>query len=106
MKKVEWSPQALRQWEITARYIFQKFGRKTAEKFAKETAKCEAYLAANPQSGHLEPLLQAKSKTYHSLTFQKYNKLIYYIEKDTIHIADLWDTRRDPGHLAQSIENP
>ena len=35
----------------------------------------------------------------------KLNKIVYYFEGDTIHIADFWDTRREPQKQAQQIKD-
>lgn len=39
-----------------------------------------------------------------SLLIHTHFKLVYYIAKDTIKIADLWDTRRDPDKLKKRIK--
>lgn len=58
--KVEWSPQALREWENTVRYIFREFGRKAAEKFEEDIARWETRIAANPELAHRKPARLSK----------------------------------------------
>ena len=33
------------------------------------------------------------------------NKMVYRIADDTIHIADFWDTRREPQKQAQQLKD-
>ena len=54
--------------------------------------------------GSLEPLLQHRSIPYRSIVINKLNKLIYYIENETIIVADFWDTRREPKEQANQIK--
>ena len=43
------------------------------------------------------------AKLYRSIVATKYNKIIYFIDGDTIYIADLWDTRREPDTLISKL---
>ena len=49
--------------------------------------------------GLVEPLLEGRNKVYRSLVIHKLYKLVYYVDEETIYIADLWDVRRDPDRL-------
>lgn len=42
--------------------------------------------------GSEEPLLADLSIEYRSFVINKLNKIVYYVERDTIHIVDFWDT--------------
>ena len=63
----------------------------------------EPLLAANPGLGRKEPLLEGHPKGFRSIVVHKYCKLIYYVEEDGLHIADLWDTRREPDAQANNL---
>ena len=52
---------------------------------------------------NVEPLLANRTHLYRSVVINKLNKLIYYIENETIIIADFWDTRREPKEQANQI---
>lgn len=101
---IEWSPRALHEWELTARYIFREFGRKAVEEFEQNIAKWEARIAVNPELAHPEPLLKERKKLYRGLIVSKHSKLIFYIEENTLYIANLWDMRREPSRLSRRLK--
>jgi len=41
---------------------------------------------------------------YRSVVVNNLNKIVYYIEGDVVHIATLWDTRREPKSLIEDLE--
>jgi len=45
----------------------------------------------------LEPLLSGRAYPYRGLVVRRLFKVIYYVENDTIIIADVWDCRQDPS---------
>lgn len=49
-------------------------------------------------------MLTSLSKPYRGIVIHKHCKIIYYVEDNTLHIADLWDTRREPKVLVQSLK--
>lgn len=102
--RIEWSSQALREWENTTRYIYNEFGRKAAEEFEKNIARWENRIAVNPELAHQEPLLKDRSRLYRGLVVSKHSKLIFYVEAEVIYIADLWDMRREPSRLYKRIK--
>lgn len=55
-------------------------------------------------AGPVEPLLAHREKEYHSLVVEKHFKLIYYVEENVIHIAAVWDTRKNPEYLKYSVK--
>lgn len=52
----------------------------------------------------IEKLLRNRKHIYRSFVVHRHYKLIYYIEKDTVYIADLWDTRREPVRLSGRVK--
>ncbi len=104
MMQVEWSKQAMREWENTVRYIFREFGRKAPENFELDIAKWEARIAVNPELAHQEPLLKDRKKYYRGLIVSKHSKLIYFVENEVVYISDLWDMRREPSRLSRRIK--
>lgn len=76
-------------------------GRKVIAKY--EDAK--KLLARQPWLGRLEPLLADRAKAYRSLVIHKHCKVVYFVdeEADTLVIADVWDTRREPKNLTQNL---
>ena len=54
-------------------------------------------IARNPAVGPKEPLLAGRPEEYRSVVAHKNCKLVYYVKDDILHIAALWDTRREPA---------
>lgn len=102
--RVEWSRRALCEWENTVRYIFREFGRKAAEKLEQDILRWEERIAVNPELAHQEPLLKNRAKLYRGLIVSKHSKLIFYVEKEVVYIADLWDMRREPSRLSRHLK--
>ena len=50
--------------------------------------------AAAAQYG--QQTLAGRKREYRSIVVHKLFKLVYYVKGDTLHIAALWDTRREP----------
>ena len=52
-----------------------------------------------------QPLLSDRAKAYRSLVIHKHCKVVYFVdeEADTLVIADVWDTRREPKNLMQNL---
>jgi len=99
---VIWSPKAKESLKKIARYIFLTFGEKPTENFIEKILHVEKTLSVNPNIGPIEPLLKGYSIMYRSVVVN--NKIVYYIEGDVVHIATLWDTRREPKSLIEDLE--
>lgn len=102
--QVIWNKQAAKQFEMIINYIHQEFGERVALQFYNRVISYEPLLAANPRIGAKEPLLRRRKQNFRSIVVHKYCKLIYYVEDDMLYIADLWDTRRNPRSLADSLK--
>ncbi len=104
--QVKWSKQAGRELDIILVYTKERFGEKIAVQFFERVKKHTHRLSQNPYLGFSEPLLKERHQNYRSLIFHKHFKIVYFIDydKDTIFIADIWDTRREPVNLAKRIK--
>ena len=103
--KVIWHDQAKEALRKTAAYIRKHFGIQERENFRNEINKVQVLLTSNPFMGPVEPLLADQPVEYRSFVINRLNKIVYSIEGDTIHIADFWDTRREPKAQAQQLKN-
>ena len=103
--KVIWQTQAREALRQTAVYIRKHFGLHVRENFRNEVDHVQALLQSNPYMGNEESLLSDCPKKYRSFVINKLNKIVYYIEDDTIHIAAFWDTRREPTQQAQEARD-
>ena len=104
MKTVEWTDKAMAHFLRTTHYLTAEFGRKAAGKFEKNIAEWEALIACNPGIGPREPLLAHRAEGFRSVVIHKNCKLVYYVEGDTLYIAALWDTRREPRLQADNTK--
>ncbi len=105
MMKVRWSPGARERMDKTADFIQEQYGVKSKMRFKKEVRRVNDLLKANPYLGPVEPLLEDLPVEYHSIVVNSLNKMVYRIADDTIHIADFWDTRREPQKQAQQLKD-
>ena len=85
-------------------YGEQHFGKRAAEKTHARIVEALHLLAANPRLGVEEPLLAGRKRQYRSLVVHKLFKLVYYVKDNTLYIAALWDTRREPAVQAGSVK--
>jgi plasmid stabilization system protein ParE len=56
-----------------------------------------------PQKGAPELLLEGREYEYRRLVIREKYKVIYFLVDDEAHIAAVWDVRRDPKTLIQSV---
>lgn len=61
-------------------------------------------LRRSPYIGQIDPLFEGRAKTYRSVIVNGLNKMVYYIEDDTLHIAALWDTCMEPEEQAAGVK--
>ena len=62
--------------------------------------------AARKMRLHMEPLLQGRSLQFRSLVIHEHYKLVYHYDEttETLRIAALWDTRREPRAQADNLK--
>lgn len=101
--EIIWADEAFERWHEAADYILHRFGVQAVERFQENTEEWEDAMLQSPMIGKVEPLLANRTHLYRSVVINKLNKLIYYIENETIIIADFWDTRREPKEQANQI---
>ena len=105
MAKLIWHKRAEQE---LFRYLVkgeQEFGSKTANDFAKRIEYINSKLTKFPEIGYPEPLLKDRNKIYRAYLINHRFKLIYYYSTDTntVHVADIWDTRREPTKLRKRV---
>ena len=104
MKTVEWTDKAMANFRHIARYITLAFGRRTTEKFEKNIAEWETRIVRNPCIGLREPLMAERPEGFRSVVVHRNCKLVYYVDGDTVYIADVWGTRREPLIQADNVK--
>jgi plasmid stabilization system protein ParE len=60
-------------------------------------------LSAFPQMAAKESLLVKEPEVFRSLVVRRRYKVVYFIEDETVKIADVWDCRQDPKTLVKKI---
>ena len=60
-------------------------------------------LLRTPNIGQIDALFEGRAKTYRSVIVNGLNKMVYYVEDDTIYIAALGDTRMEPEAQAARV---
>lgn len=103
--KVIWHNQAKEALRATAVYIRKHFGLLVRQSFRDEVSRIQILLTDNPYMGQKEPLLADQPIEYRSFVINRLNKIIYYVEADTIHIVDFWDTRKEPQTQAEQTKD-
>ena len=103
--RVIWKNKAIRHLELLTDYGLETFGEKAVTRFVNNVRAYDKRLATNPYMGALEPLLANRRLPYRSLVVHPHYKLIYWVDEkqDTVFIAALWDTRRNPDNLSESM---
>ena len=102
--KVIWHPRAEMAKLQVADYIREQFGFKRKKTFMKEVRQVAQKLRQSPYIGQIDPLFKGRAKTYRSVIVNGLNKMVYYIEDDTVHIVAFWDTRMEPEEQAVRVK--
>lgn len=102
--KAIWEPKAKEAKSQISAYIRTEFGTKRAKKFRQEVDDTVTMLMRAPNIGQIDSLFEGRTKTYRSVIVNGLNKMVYYVEDDTIHIAAFWDTRREPTNQVSQTE--
>ena len=102
--RVVWSLEAHDQLRQAANFIENRFGKSSRTKFLDNIYHVVPLLSKYPYLGKEEPLLEGASVVYRSLVIGRLNKIVYYINGNTIEIVALWDTRREPKKLTEELE--
>ena len=102
--KIVWDPGAYKELCNIQGYILHKFGKITQRKYTQEVENITAALVSMPQYGRIDPLFMNRKRFYRSVIISKLSKLVYYVDGEIIHIAAMWDTRKDPNTQVSKVE--
>ncbi len=103
--EVIWEPLAAANLENIIRYRFEVAGRLSAQKLLKSIDTNVARLAINPGIGPRMVDVEGLREEYRSLVTAKIYKIVYHTGPDTVHIAALFDCRRDPVRLTEELSH-
>lgn len=101
--EIIWSEFAEQQLDEIFKYYLENAGREVAIKIIKGLLKAPQKLISNPFIGQIEELLEERKISYRYLIYRNY-KIIYSVdsEKGFIKIADVFDTRQNPGKIGRT----
>jgi plasmid stabilization system protein ParE len=100
--RVEWQDPAKRQIQEIFDYYTSVAGVGTARKITRKIVERTRILARNPMAGEREWLLEDQPHEYRRLVEKDY-KIVYRIDGDTVFVVVVWDCRRDPDNLRESV---
>ena len=106
MAQVKWQKRAEKELYRLLVKGFLEFGETVANNFAATVARISEDLGKYPETGFPEPLLNGRKKLFRARHILKRFKIVYYYDanSDTVHIADIWDTKREPSKLTNRIK--
>lgn len=101
---VQWFPES--EWNLKqiSRRCNHLFGKKVALETRTAIRRQVSLLGPNPHLGPIEPLLNHRPETWRSLVVHPHLKAVYLIGSQTVNIAALWDTRRNPSTMANYLD--
>ncbi|WP_298548435.1 type II toxin-antitoxin system RelE/ParE family toxin [uncultured Parabacteroides sp.] len=102
--KTHWKRKALAKYKSITLWYKKKMGFSAASKFVQGINDVVALLEQNPYMGKEEPELKAYKKNYRSFVEHRNHKIIYYVEKDTIYIADIWPNSQNPEDIDKRLK--
>ena len=101
--RILWSHLAHASYEHIKDTIYEKFGYRAERDYVIAVDEAIKQVEKFPSSGKQE-LELAEDGSVRSVPVRKLSKIIYYVEDDTLYIADVWATRQDPDYLKERFE--
>lgn len=101
--RIIWSLLAYNSYMEIRATIQDRFGYKAEQDYICAVDETVRQIAQFPGSGR-QVLELAADGSVRSISVRKLTKIIYFVENDTLCIADVWDTRQDPANLTSRFE--
>lgn len=102
--RIIWHKRADAALHQVEEYVLAKFGERVRTEFMNDVEQAVLALADMPTMGKLDSLFSHRQRSYRSIIVRRLNKIVYYVQNDTIHIAAFWDTRREPKSQVSQIK--
>ena len=93
--RVLWTKKAIAGWQEVADYILADFGDRAMQTFLEHTEEAEETISLLPNIGSVEWSDTQEGVVYRYVTINRRSKMLYYVDGDTIFIADFWDVRKN-----------
>jgi plasmid stabilization system protein ParE len=107
MAKIIWEDEPKLLLNQFIDYAGLEYGKSTAKRWATEVQAFEYRVKSFPESYPPEELLIGRSPLYRRrhLMNRRFKIIYYYDEADnTVHVIDIWDTKRNPSALIRRIK--
>lgn len=107
MAQIVWREKAEQLFWAFVEYAGLEFGKTTAQRWQKERKAIEWRLERFPESYPPEELLWRNDIIHRRCHIMNRRfKIIYHYDKvkDTVHVVDIWDTKRNPSALIRRIK--
>ncbi len=101
--KIIWLPLATRHLDDVFDFLYERNPVAAVNRYNEILDRAEK-LSASPLVASVELLLEKEPEMFRSLVILRRYKAIYFIEDETIKIADIWDCRRNPDTLKTGIK--
>lgn len=102
--KAQWKRKALARYKSITLWYRKNMGLSAAAKFVEGINNVVTLLELNPNMGKEETEIKTHRKSYRSFVEHRNHKIIYYIEKDTIYIADIWANSQNSEALSNQLK--
>ena len=90
--QIEWTPNALQDYEQVINYLLKEWSINTALDFVNRIEERVYNLSLFPNIG----VASVKEPSIRSILITKHNRLYYHVISNKIIILDIFDTRQDP----------
>ena len=101
--QIEWSEQSRSDLRELLSYVGINFGRRKAEEVLSDIRERAELLKDFPNLGRVFVKDPELGITYRALT-AKLNKMVYFVDNETITIVTVWQNRQDIGSLKKIIK--
>lgn len=102
--KTYWKRKALAKYKNITFWYKKEMGLSAANKFVQGINDVVVLLEQNPYMGKEEPDFKAYKRNYRSFVEHRNHKIIYYIEKDILYIADIWPNSQNPEGIDKRLK--
>ncbi|WP_455637920.1 type II toxin-antitoxin system RelE/ParE family toxin [Parabacteroides sp.] len=103
--EVIWTPLSLKSLSELLRFVRKTWGDKKSFEVRKLIEHNVLLLENHPHLGKVLPETESKSVKIRSLIIKRKNRVFYKIEGEKIYIVLVWDVRKDPKTLFDTL-NP
>jgi plasmid stabilization system protein ParE len=100
---VKWLSRAEIRLQEIYDYYLAVAGEKTAKKITGRIIEKADLLSRMPMSASVELLLDDRPEGFRSMVVKRIHKIVYFIENNSVNIVTVFDCRRDPAKLRESV---